>query len=87
MTAYSTALRDKLFTLLPDQFGSFMATLILPLAFLWLIIAYLDRGRELRREAAHMRAFLAQLTYPAISPEIAHRAGLAVAIAARTWLP
>ena len=59
----------QLFTLLPDQFGSFMATLVLPLAFLWLVIAYLDRGRELRREAAQMRAYLAQLTYPASQAE------------------
>ena len=45
----------QLFTLLPDQFGSFMTTFMLPLAFLWLVIAYLDRGRELRRETTAMR--------------------------------
>ena len=53
----------QLFTLLPDQFGSFMATFMLPLAFLWLVIAYLDRGRELRRESAALRYHCEQLTY------------------------
>ena len=37
---------NALFTLLPDQFGSFMATFILPIAFIWVVIAFLDRGRE-----------------------------------------
>ncbi len=59
----------QLYTLLPDQFGSFMATFVLPLAFLWLVIAYLDRGRELRRESAALRRHLAQLTYPSIQAE------------------
>lgn len=55
----------QLFTLLPDQFGSFMATFILPIAFIWVVIAFLDRGRELRRESAALRHHLQQLTYPA----------------------
>ncbi|MSO72935.1 MAG: hypothetical protein EXQ84_04920 [Rhodospirillaceae bacterium] len=59
----------QLFTLLPDQFGSFMTTFMLPLAFLWLVIAYLDRGRELRRESAALRHHLAQLTYPSETAE------------------
>ena len=54
----------ELFTLLPDQFGSFMAMFLMPLAFLWLVVAYLDRGRQLRREGEALRAHLAQLTYP-----------------------
>ena len=55
----------QLFKLLPDQFGSFMATFILPIAFIWVVIAFLDRGRELRRESAALRYHLEQLTYPA----------------------
>ena len=60
---------SQLYTLLPDQFGSFMATFVLPLAFLWLVIAYLDRGQELRRESATLRRHLAQLTYPSVRGE------------------
>jgi hypothetical protein len=60
---------DQLFTLLPDQFGSLIATFVLPLAFLWVVIAYLDRGRDLRRESAALRAHLAQLTYPSADGE------------------
>ena len=59
----------QLYALLPDQFGSFMATFMLPLAFLWLAIAYIDRGRELRRESAALRHHLALLTYPASHAE------------------
>ncbi|MHB1204214.1 MAG: hypothetical protein ACYCZX_01500 [Rhodospirillaceae bacterium] len=56
-------------TLLPDQFGSFMATFILPIAMLWLLVAYFDRGRELKREAAALHRHLAQLTYPSDEAE------------------
>ena len=62
-------LERSLFTLLPDQFGSFMATFILPLAFLWLIVAYLDRGRELQpRERGAARASCRSLPIRPITP-------------------
>ena len=54
----------ELFMLLPDQFGGFIGMLTMPLAFLWLLIAYLDRGRQLAREGAALRLHLAQLTFP-----------------------
>lgn len=40
-----------------------------PLAFLWLVIAYADRGATVRREAEALRRHLALLAYPAEAAE------------------
>ena len=56
---------SELFLLLPPEFGGLVAVGLMPIAFLWLLIAFIDRGRQLSQEGEALRHHLARLTYPA----------------------
>ncbi|SOD97195.1 hypothetical protein SAMN05421508_106319 [Caenispirillum bisanense] len=51
-------------TLAPEVFGGLASGALVPVALLWMVVAVLDRGRAMRREAELLREHLARLTYP-----------------------
>lgn len=53
----------------PLEASALSAGAFSPLAFLWLIVAYVDRGASIRREGEALRRHLALLTYPADASE------------------
>ena len=55
---------DNLFLLMPSEFGGFLAGITLPLAVIWVVIAYIDRGSSFKNEAKLLRAYMNQLVYP-----------------------
>ena len=55
---------SNLFLMMPDEFGAFLAGVTLPLAIIWVVMAYIDRGTNLKNEAKFLRAYLNQLVYP-----------------------
>ena len=56
---------SELFLLLPPEFGGLIAVGLMPITFLWLLIAFIDRGRQLSQEGEALRFHLSRLTYPA----------------------
>jgi hypothetical protein len=42
---------SNLFLMMPDEFGGFLAGITLPLAIIWMVIAYIDRGVSFKQEA------------------------------------
>ena len=55
---------DNLFLMMPDEFGGFLAGITLPLAIIWVVVAYIDRGTSFKNEARFLRAYMNQLVYP-----------------------
>ena len=55
---------SNLFLMMPDEFGGFLAGVTLPLAIIWVVMAYIDRGTSFNREAKFLRAYMNQLVYP-----------------------
>lgn len=55
---------DNLFLMMPDEFGGFLAGITLPLAIIWVVMAYIDRGTSFKQEAKFLRAYMNQLVYP-----------------------
>ncbi len=55
---------SNLFLMMPDEFGGFLAGITLPLAIIWVVMAYIDRGTSFKQEAKFLRAYLNQLVYP-----------------------
>ena len=55
---------SNLFLMMPDEFGGFLAGVTLPLAILWVVVAYIDRGTSFKNEAKLLRAYMNQLVYP-----------------------
>ena len=55
---------SNLFLMMPDEFGAFLAGVTLPLAIIWVVMAYIDRGTNFKNEARFLRAYLNQLVYP-----------------------
>ena len=55
---------SNLFLMMPDEFGAFLAGVTLPLAIIWVVMAYIDRGTNFKNEAKFLRAYLNQLVYP-----------------------
>ena len=55
---------SNLFLMMPDEFGGFLAGVTLPLAIIWVVMAYIDRGSSFKREAKFLRAYMNQLVYP-----------------------
>ena len=53
---------SNLFLMMPDEFGGFLAGVTLPLAIIWVVMAYIDRGSSFKRE--FLRAYMNQLVYP-----------------------
>lgn len=56
-----------LINLPPIEVAALSAVYVLPLMFLWLLVAFFRRGAQIHREAQVLRAQLALLTYPAES--------------------
>ena len=55
---------SNLFLMMPDEFGGFLAGVTLPLAIIWVVMAYIDRGSSFKNEAKFLRAYMNQLVYP-----------------------
>lgn len=55
---------DKMFLMTPNEFSGFMASITLPLAIIWVIMAYIDRGNSYRREAALLQNSINQVIFP-----------------------
>lgn len=55
---------DNLFSMLPNEFSGFMATITLPLAIIWVIMAYIDRGNSFRNETKLLRDSFNQVIFP-----------------------
>ncbi len=55
---------SNLFLMMPNEFGGFLAGVTLPLAAIWVIMAYIDRGTNFKNEAKFLRAYMNQLVYP-----------------------
>lgn len=55
---------DKLFSMLPNEFSGFMAGITLPLAIVWVIMAYIDRGSSFKNETKMLRDSLNQVIFP-----------------------
>lgn len=55
---------DKLFSMLPNEFSGFMAGITLPLAIVWVIMAYIDRGSSFKNETRMLRDSLNQVIFP-----------------------
>lgn len=55
---------SNLFLMMPDEFGGFLAGVTLPLAIIWVVMAYIDRGSSFKREAKFLRVYMNQLVYP-----------------------
>ena len=55
---------SNMFLMMPDEFGGFLACVTLPLAIIWVVMAYIDRGSSFKKEAKFLRAYMNQLVYP-----------------------
>lgn len=55
---------DNLFSLVPNEFSGFMAGVILPIAIVWVIMAYIDRGSSFKHETQMLRDSLNQVIFP-----------------------
>lgn len=55
---------SNLFLMMPDEFGGFLAGVTLPLAIIWVVMAYIDRGTSFKQEAKLLRAYMNQIVYP-----------------------
>lgn len=55
---------DTLFSLMPNEFSGFMAGITLPLAIVWVIMAYIDRGSSFKKETRMLRDSLNQVIFP-----------------------
>lgn len=55
---------SNLFLMMPDEFGGFLAGITLPLAVIWMVIAYVDRGASFKQEAKLLHTYMNQLVYP-----------------------
>ena len=50
--------------LLPHELGGLFAGVATPIALVWMVIAFFERGRDLKRETEALRWQLSQLAYP-----------------------
>ncbi len=55
---------DNLFAMTPSEFSGFMTSITLPLAIVWVIMAYIDRGNNFRKETRMLRDSLNQVIFP-----------------------
>ena len=55
---------SNLFSMLPNEFSGFMAGITLPLAIVWVIMAYIDRGANFKNETQMLRNSLNQVIFP-----------------------
>lgn len=54
----------NLFSMTPNEFTAFLTTTTLPLAIMWVIMAYIDRGNSFKKETGMLRESLNQLIFP-----------------------
>lgn len=54
---------DKLFSMLPNEFAGFMAASTLPLAIIWVIMAFIDRGSNFKNETRMLRDSLNRVIF------------------------
>ena len=54
---------DKLFSMLPNEFSGFMAGITLPLAIVWVIMAFIDRGSNFKNETRLLRDSLNRVIF------------------------
>ena len=59
----------NLLFLQPQEIGGMAGAAFVPLGFVWLLVAYFDRGRQLQRIADDLKSQLERLTYPAEGAE------------------
>ena len=55
---------DNLFSMMPNEFSGFMAGMTLPLAIVWVVMAYIDRGSSFRNETQMLRDSLNRVIFP-----------------------
>lgn len=55
---------DNLFSMVPNEFSGFMAGMTLPLAIVWVVMAYIDRGSSFRNETQMLRDSLNRIIFP-----------------------
>jgi hypothetical protein len=55
---------DNVNQLMPHEIGGLAAGTITPLALLWMVVAFFERGQQLRRETTMLRWHLRRLIYP-----------------------
>lgn len=55
---------DNLFSITPNEFIAFLTTTTLPLAIMWMIMAYIDRGNSFKKETRLLRESLNQVIFP-----------------------
>ena len=55
---------SNLFSMVPNEFSGFMAGITLPLAIIWVIMAYIDRGNNYRHETELLQNSLNQVIFP-----------------------
>lgn len=55
---------DNLFSMMPNEFSGFMAGIILPIAIVWVVMAYIDRGSSFKQETQMLRDSLSQVIFP-----------------------
>ena len=55
---------DNLFSMVPNEFSGFMAGMTLPLAIVWVVMAYIDRGSSFRNETQMLRDSLNRVIFP-----------------------
>ena len=65
---------SNLFLMMPDEFGGFLAGISLPLAVIWMVIAYVDRGVSFKQEAKLLHAYMNQLVNPEEGAPETHKA-------------
>ncbi len=51
-------------SLIPWELAAFAAGVALPVALIWLVVAYLDRGKRFEREVDELRHLMRQMAYP-----------------------
>lgn len=55
---------EELFSMTPNEFSGFMAGMTLPLAIVWVVMAYIDRGSSFRNETQMLRDSLNRVIFP-----------------------
>jgi len=55
---------SNLFSMVPNEFSAFMAGITLPLAIVWVIMAYIDRGASFKNETRMLWDSLNQVIFP-----------------------
>ena len=60
---------EELTALLPHEIGGMVAGIAVPIALLWIVVAFYERSKLYRAEARALRWHLKQLTYPSDAAE------------------